>query len=462
MTELLVHPRRRARMGRSLRVTPGVGRLGLRRLRGARARCRRATRQPRHAASREVCIVVVSGQRDVAPSTASGATSAAGPIPGRGRPMPPTCRRVTTRRDATATGEVALCWAPAPGGGAAARPLPGDEIDVETRGLRRARALRSTRSSWPTREAESLLVCEVLTPAGHWSSYPPHKHDRDDPPDARPSSRRPTTTASRPRQGFGLQRVYTDDRSLDETLASATATACSCRAATTRSRRRPATTVYYLNVMAGPTRLWAVANDPDHEWTLPAAMTACIRSTRHPSARQLHRRRVDSGRPTHRTSSTSSTPPPARRWRACRCRARPTSTRPCARRATALPAWRAVSTIARARKLFELRERPGRAPRGPRPLGHDRDGQDARRRARRGRAHDRDGRGRVRDPDDDAGPDPRGRLAQHRRRDDPPARRRVRGDRARSTSRRWCRSGSCPSRSPAATRSCSSPPSRCR
>ena len=44
-------------------------------------------------------------------------------------------------------------------------------------------------------------------------------------------------------------------------------------------------------------------------------------------------------------------------------------------------------------------------------------------------ADDRDGRVRVRDPDDDAGPDARGRRAQHRRRDDPPAGRRVRGDR---------------------------------
>ena len=28
-------------------------------------------------------------------------------------------------------------------------------------------------------EADSLLVCEVLTPPGHWSSYPRHKDDRD-------------------------------------------------------------------------------------------------------------------------------------------------------------------------------------------------------------------------------------------------------------------------------------------
>jgi hypothetical protein len=45
----------------------------------------------------------------------------------------------------------------------------------------------------------------------------------------------------------------------------------------------PGYELYYLNVMAGPTRLWAVANDPDHEWTLtPAdvAPTGTTRSTR--------------------------------------------------------------------------------------------------------------------------------------------------------------------------------------
>ena len=30
--------------------------------------------------------------------------------------------------------------------------------------------------------AERLLICEVFTPGGNWSSYPPHKHDTDDPP----------------------------------------------------------------------------------------------------------------------------------------------------------------------------------------------------------------------------------------------------------------------------------------
>ncbi len=98
--------------------------------------------------------------------------------------------------------------------------------------------------------------------------------------------------------------------------------------------------------------------------------------------------------------------------------------------AQALPAWRAVSTIERARTAVRASRAPGGAPGGPRPRRHLRDGQDDRRRPRRGRPHDRDGRGRLRDPDDDAGPRARGRLAQHRRRDLPPAGRRLRGDRA--------------------------------
>jgi len=117
------------------------------------------------------------------------------------------------------------------------------------------------------REAESLLVCEVLTPAGHWSSYPPHKHDRDAPPS---ETFLEETYYHRiaPAQGFGLQRVYTDDRSLDEALAFGDRDCVLVPRGYHTVSAPPRYELYYLNVMAGPTRLWAVANDPDHEWTL--------------------------------------------------------------------------------------------------------------------------------------------------------------------------------------------------
>ena len=65
---------------------------------------------------------------------------------------------------------------------------------------------------------DSLLVTEVFTPAGHWSSYPSHRHDEDDFPRI---TYLEETYYHRlnPKDGFGIQRVYTDDGLLDETMA---------------------------------------------------------------------------------------------------------------------------------------------------------------------------------------------------------------------------------------------------
>ena len=54
--------------------------------------------------------------------------------------------------------------------------LPPGEVEHRGRG---AHARRVRPILMGAEAADSLLVCEVLTPAGHWSSYPPHKHDRD-------------------------------------------------------------------------------------------------------------------------------------------------------------------------------------------------------------------------------------------------------------------------------------------
>jgi 5-deoxy-glucuronate isomerase len=162
--------------------------------------------------------------------------------------------------------EVGVCWAPAPGGGAAARVLRGEEIEVETRGHG-----AQERFVHPIlmggREAESLLVCEVLTPAGHWSSYPPHKHDRDDPPRETFLEETYYHRIS-PARGFGLQRVYTDDRALDQAIAFGDRDCVLVPRGYHTVSAPPGYELYYLNVMAGPTRMWAVVNDPDHEWTL--------------------------------------------------------------------------------------------------------------------------------------------------------------------------------------------------
>ena len=120
-----------------------------------------------------------------------------------------------------------------------------------------------------TEPALHLLVVEVRTPSGHSSSYPPHKHDTDNLPE---ESSLEETYYHRlhPAQGFAFQRVYTDDRALDESLA------VEDHDVVMVPRGYHPVVVpygyesYYLNVMAGPRREWHFRNDPAHEWMLEA------------------------------------------------------------------------------------------------------------------------------------------------------------------------------------------------
>ncbi len=118
-----------------------------------------------------------------------------------------------------------------------------------------------------TEPADHLLVVEVVTPSGHSSSYPPHKHDQDNAP-VESSLEETYYHRLNPAQGFAFQRVYTDDRSLDESLA------VEDHDVVMVPRGYHPVVVpygydsYYLNVMAGPSREWYFKNDPVHEWML--------------------------------------------------------------------------------------------------------------------------------------------------------------------------------------------------
>jgi 5-deoxy-glucuronate isomerase len=218
-------------------------------------------RVERETGDRECCSVAISGTCSIGEFRDLGGR----PDPWSGPPdaayLPP-----RTAFAVEGDGEIGLCFAPAPRGGSEARVLPGAEIEVETRGFG-----NQERTIHPIlmgdRPADSLLVCEVLTPGGHWSSYPPHKHDRDAMPE---ESFLEETYYHRvqPPRGFALQRVYTDDRTLDETLSVRDGDTVLVPRGYHTVSAPPGYDLYYLNVMAGPTRAWAIANDPDHEWTL--------------------------------------------------------------------------------------------------------------------------------------------------------------------------------------------------
>ncbi|WP_370196133.1 5-deoxy-glucuronate isomerase, partial [Aurantimonas coralicida] len=113
--------------------------------------------------------------------------------------------------------------------------------------------------------ADSLLVTEVYTPQGNWSSYPPHRHDEDDFPRM---TYLEETYYHRldPPQGFGFQRVFTDDGSLDETMTVHDGDVVLVPKGHHPCGAPHGYKMYYLNVMAGPRRQWRFENHPDHDW----------------------------------------------------------------------------------------------------------------------------------------------------------------------------------------------------
>lgn len=113
--------------------------------------------------------------------------------------------------------------------------------------------------------ADSLLVTEVFTPQGNWSSYPPHRHDEDDFP--RMTYLEETYYHRlNPSKGFGLQRVFTEDGNLDETMAVADGDVVLVPRGHHPCGAPYGYDMYYLNVMAGPLRKWRFQNHPDFDW----------------------------------------------------------------------------------------------------------------------------------------------------------------------------------------------------
>jgi 5-deoxy-glucuronate isomerase len=221
----------------------------------------------RETGGREVCLVLVTGRADV--------TAGAETFPGIGertsvfegkKPYAvyvPSGGAYSVR--ALTDVELAVCSAPGVGGHPV-RLIGPDQVGFEERGQGTNRRLvyDILPESAP---ADSILVVEVITPAGHWSSYPPHKHDTDDLPT---ESSLEETYYHRldPAQGFAFQRVYTDDCALDETMAVEDGDVVMVPRGYHPVGAPHGYDLYYLNVMAGPRRMWRFKNDPDHEWIM--------------------------------------------------------------------------------------------------------------------------------------------------------------------------------------------------
>jgi 5-deoxy-glucuronate isomerase len=117
-------------------------------------------------------------------------------------------------------------------------------------------------------EASRLIACEVLTPAGNWSSYPPHKHDTERRGESVLEEIYYFEVAEGPAgPGLAYQRVY-GDSSCDLLAEVRTGDVVTIpRGWHGPSMAVPGYDLYYLNVMAGPgKRVWLISDDPAHSW----------------------------------------------------------------------------------------------------------------------------------------------------------------------------------------------------
>jgi 5-deoxy-glucuronate isomerase len=154
-----------------------------------------------------------------------------------------------------------------------ARHVPAEDVEVELRGAGSASRQVNNFCGPDVRIAERLIAVEVLTPAGNWSSYPPHKHDEE-----RPGVETALEeiylfeVAAGPdgASGFAYQRVYGSGpgREIDVTAEVRSGDVIVMpHGFHGPSMAAPGYDLYYLNVMAGPgERAWRFTDDPDHAW----------------------------------------------------------------------------------------------------------------------------------------------------------------------------------------------------
>jgi 5-deoxy-glucuronate isomerase len=174
--------------------------------------------------------------------------------------------------------KIALCGAKAT---KRAEPLPfrhlaAADVPVELRGA--GTASREVRNFGVPHvlDADSVIACEVITPAGNWSSYPPHKHDEErdgvetELEEIYYFEVRAEPGAPAGADPIGYQRVYgTAERPIDVLAEVRTGDVVLVpHGWHGPAMAPPGYDLYYLNVMAGPgpARAWLICDDPAHGW----------------------------------------------------------------------------------------------------------------------------------------------------------------------------------------------------
>src|SRR5579863_1484104 len=168
-------------------------------------------------------------------------------------------------------GRFALASARSQAEGLPFRHVKRDEVRVELRGAGSCSRRVNNFGTPDVLEADRIIACEVFTPAGNWSSFPPHKHDTDRPGESVLEEIYYFEVADGPdgQPGLAYQRVYgTPDRPADVLAQVRTSDVVVVpHGWHGPSMAVPGYDLYYLNVMAGPgKREWLICDDPAHSW----------------------------------------------------------------------------------------------------------------------------------------------------------------------------------------------------
>ena len=151
------------------------------------------------------------------------------------------------------------------------RYQPASATPVELRGAGQASRQVNNFCTPEAFEADAIIACEVLTPGGNWSSYPPHKHDEAGDSESVLEEIYYFEVADGPRgPGVAYQRVYGHPGKEIDILAEVRTgdVVLIPHGWHGPSMASPGYDLYYLNVMAGPgdERAWQICDDPAHTW----------------------------------------------------------------------------------------------------------------------------------------------------------------------------------------------------
>ena len=176
-------------------------------------------------------------------------------------------RDTTYRVEARGEVELAICGARCDVRREPALISP-ESVEIEVRGAGNA-TRQINHIIKPEFPAERLLVVEVFTPSGNWSSYPPHKHDADRPPSEVVLEETYYFRTARP-GGYAVQRLYSPERDLDLTCTVRDGDLLLVPYGYHTTAAAHGYDLYYLNALAGDRRSMASADDPTHAWIRPA------------------------------------------------------------------------------------------------------------------------------------------------------------------------------------------------